>query len=81
MCQKLSSPDDTSVDQFLDLSSDNRILHMILQCLRIGLSLLQDLLHDWVIHDSLRDSVIIYLSGDLDTGKTYSNFWVAHCPL
>ena len=45
--------DDARVDEFHDVIADGRVLHMILQGCRIGLSLLQDGLHDRIAHDFL----------------------------
>lgn len=49
----LSRPDDTRSDQLLDLAPDDGVLHVVLERGRVGLSLLQDRLHDWVAHDLL----------------------------
>lgn len=47
-------PDDASIDEFDDLVTYEGILHVVLECARVGLCLLQDLLHHGVTHDSLR---------------------------
>ena len=52
--EHLPRSDDTRVDQFLDLSAHDGILHVILQSARVALRLLQDLLHDGVVHDTLK---------------------------
>jgi len=49
----LSCPNDTSIHELLDLLANYRVLHMVLQGPRVRLSLLQDLLHDGIIHDTL----------------------------
>jgi len=49
----LSRPDNARADQLIDLISDDRVLHVILERSRVGLSLLQDRLHDWVAHNLL----------------------------
>ena len=46
-------PDNARVDKLRNLISYRRILHVILQCLRVALRLLQNALHHWVVHDSL----------------------------
>jgi len=45
--------DDTRVDKLLDLLTNDRILEMFLQSLRVLLCLLKDRLHNRVIHDFL----------------------------
>lgn len=45
--------DDTSIDKLLDLLTNDRVLEMFLQSLRVLLCLLKDGLHDRVIHDFL----------------------------
>ena len=51
-----SCPDYTSVDQLHDLSPHSRVLHMVLQRLRVTLGLLQYTLHHRVSHDFLQKS-------------------------
>jgi hypothetical protein len=46
-------PDNTSVDQFLNFLPDYRVLHVILKRCRVALRLLQDLLHNRIVHDAL----------------------------
>lgn len=53
LCLHLTSLDDTSVDQFHDLLANSRILHVILQGGGVGLSLLEDGLHNGVAHNAL----------------------------
>lgn len=49
----LSCPNDTSIHEFLDLLANYRVLHMVLQGPRVRLRLLQDLLHDRIVHNTL----------------------------
>ena len=49
----LARLDNTRVYEFHDLLADGRVLHVVLQRLRVGLRLLQDALHDRVAHDVL----------------------------
>jgi hypothetical protein len=53
-----SSPrlDNTSIDELHDLVPHRRVLHVILQRLRIGLRLLQNTLHNRIGHDFLSSS-------------------------
>lgn len=43
---------DASSDQLLDLRLDTGVLHVLTEGSRVGLSLLQNGLHDRVLHDS-----------------------------
>lgn len=49
--------DDSSIDEFDDLVTNEGILHVVLQRAWVGLCLLQDLLHHGVTHDSLQNQV------------------------
>ena len=48
-----SRPDDTRTNQLIDLIPHNRVLHVVLERRRVGLSLLQNRLHDWIAHNLL----------------------------
>jgi hypothetical protein len=54
----LSRPDDTRTDQFINLIPDDGVLHVILERCRVGLSLLQDRLHDWITHNLLYEKIV-----------------------
>lgn len=47
-----TNADNTCSDQLLDLGLDARVLHVLAEGSGVGLSLLQDGLHDGVLHDS-----------------------------
>lgn len=49
----LPRPDNARTDQFVDLVPDDGVLHVVLECGRICLSLLEDRLHHGVAHDLL----------------------------
>lgn len=47
----LANANNTSCDELLDLGADARVLHVLAESRRVGLGLLQDGLHDWVLHN------------------------------
>lgn len=47
-----ANTDDTSSDKLLDLGPDVGVLHVLSQSRRVGLSLLEDGLHDRIGHDT-----------------------------
>ena len=49
----LSCPDNTRADKLVDLVPDDGVLHVVLECGRICLSLLENRLHHGVVHDLL----------------------------
>ena len=48
-----SNSDDTSTDEALNLCLDGWVLHVLLESGRVVLRLLEDGLHDWVLHNTL----------------------------
>lgn len=47
-----SNTNNAASDQLLDLASDTGVLHVFLECGWVVLSLLEDRLHDWVLHNA-----------------------------
>lgn len=72
-------PDNASVSQFLNFLSDHRVLHMILKRRRVILRLLQNLLHNRIVHDTLTQRERS-MTGFLRTGllETDRNFRITH---
>lgn len=46
-----SNTDDARSDQLLDLALDRWVLHVLLKSRWVTLCLLQDGVHDWILHD------------------------------
>ena len=64
----LSRPDNTCTDQLIDLVPDDGVLHVILEGGGVGLSLLQNRLHDWVAHNLLHRTLLIKSPGEMGLG-------------
>ena len=66
-----SRPDDTCVDELDNLSPHRRILHVVLQCLRVALRLLQNALHHGIGHDFLLTKPNIVSGCEPQAKKTF----------
>jgi len=77
-----SDADDASGDQFLDLGSDSRVLHVLLESSWVALCLLEDALHNRVLHDvqdleTLAMNITLHFVLDLPRGLSEFAPWSA----